>query len=206
MAKTDLTTLVENALFRETNKQGVFGCFEVTIGWFGKERVDYLTYDTNGVWRCFEIKVSKADFHSQANITFVGHYNYYVVPQELYEEVKDEIPNDIGCYVIYKGGSTYFCTCRKKAKRRELGIDEQILKDSLIRSLSREVKKHMKSRDIEVLNRLQRQLRDVEHSRDEYRRRLYDLEKEIVERMDGDYRWRKRFPLPEELEEKHGVQ
>ena len=57
MAKTEETLLIENSIYRETNRQGVFGCFEVTIGWFGKERVDYMTYDTKGIWRCYEIKV-----------------------------------------------------------------------------------------------------------------------------------------------------
>lgn len=57
MAKTEETLLIENSIYRETNCQGVFGCFEVTIGWFGKERVDYMTYDTKGIWRCYEIKV-----------------------------------------------------------------------------------------------------------------------------------------------------
>ena len=72
-----------------TNKRGVFCCYEVTIGWYGKERVDYLTYDTNGVWRCYEIKVSKSDFYSKSHNTFLGHFNYYVMPEELYEQVKD---------------------------------------------------------------------------------------------------------------------
>jgi len=57
MAKTEETLLIENSIYREANRQGVFGCFEVTIGWFGKERVDYMTYDTKGIWRCYEIKV-----------------------------------------------------------------------------------------------------------------------------------------------------
>ncbi|MEJ9149089.1 hypothetical protein P4520_28825, partial [Bacillus thuringiensis] len=96
MAKTELTTKMERQIYAATNKQGVFGCFEVTIGWFGKERVDYLTLDTKGIWRCYEIKVSVSDFRSKANKTFCGHYNYYVIPEELYEKVKDEIPSHIG--------------------------------------------------------------------------------------------------------------
>lgn len=71
----------------------------MTVGWYGKERVDYITYDTKGIWRCYEIKVSKSDFHSKAKKTFVGHYNYFVLTRELYDEVKEEIPNHIGAYV-----------------------------------------------------------------------------------------------------------
>lgn len=203
MAKTDLTTLIENAIYRETNKQGVFGCFEVTIGWFGKERVDYMTYDTKDVWRCFEIKVSKSDFHSSANITFVGNFNYYVMPRELYDSVQDEIPNDIGCYVADKvrSGDYYICSCVKKAKRRPLSVDEHILKNSLIRSLSRELTKRVKSQDIEARNKLLRQLKDAIKSKDDYYKRYCNLEKEIVARMGGNHRWRKQFPLSDELEE-----
>lgn len=63
MSKTDKTLDLERRLWFATNKTGVFGCFEVTIGFGGRERVDYLTYDTKGVWRCYEIKVSKEDFY-----------------------------------------------------------------------------------------------------------------------------------------------
>lgn len=49
MSKTDLTKKLEDNIWCTTNKIGVFGCFEVTIGWCGKERVDYITYDTKGI-------------------------------------------------------------------------------------------------------------------------------------------------------------
>ena len=48
MNKTQLTHELERQLWKYTKKRGTFGCFEVTIGWRGKERVDYLTYDTKG--------------------------------------------------------------------------------------------------------------------------------------------------------------
>lgn len=45
---------------------------------------------------CFEIKVSKADFHSRNGHNFIGNLNYYVMPYNLYKEVEKEIPGDIG--------------------------------------------------------------------------------------------------------------
>ena len=75
MSKSDLTLKLEREIWEATRKQGVFGCFEVTIGWFGDQRVDYITYDTNGIWRCFEIKVSKSDFYSKSKKSFIGHFN-----------------------------------------------------------------------------------------------------------------------------------
>lgn len=125
--KTKETLDLEKSLYRFTNRMGTFGCFEVTIGWFGKERVDYMTYDTKGDFKCFEIKVSKKDFHSKHHNTFVGHLNYYVMPKELWEQVRDEIPEDVGVYVSM--GDSLVSV--KKAKRRKVSPEYiEILKDS----------------------------------------------------------------------------
>jgi hypothetical protein len=152
MAKTELTKKLERDLYFATEKQGVFRCFEVTIGFRGKQRCDFMTYDTNGIWRCYEIKISKSDFRSKAKNTFVGHYNYYCMPEELYEQVKDEIPNHIGVvcvysYKLYKSNNKmgYAVKTIKNPKKQKLKTNEQILKDSLIRSLSRDVEKWMKN-------------------------------------------------------------
>jgi hypothetical protein len=144
LAKTDATNRLERAIEMATKKQGVFGCLEVTIGWYGKERVDYLTYDTKGVWRCYEIKVSKADFRSKAHNTFCGNFNYYVMPKELYEQVMLEIPDHIGVYVDHEYHP--FVTCVKRPKRQDLTEDEQVLKNSMIRSLTRVAEKEIKLR------------------------------------------------------------
>lgn len=150
--KTKKTLKLEQDIYNATKKVGVFGCFEVTIGFFGKERVDYMTYDTKGIFRCYEIKVSKSDFHSNAKLSFVGHYNYYVLTRKLYEEVKDEIPDWVGIYVgenlvkspkkqdiddmIYKYRRTI------NGRSSELTISyTDMLKESLIRSLYREANK-----------------------------------------------------------------
>lgn len=174
-----MTLNLEKELYSSTNKMGVFGCFEVTIGWYGKERVDYITYDTKGVWRCYEIKVSKADFHSKAKKTFVGHFNYYVMPRELYEEVKDEIPKHIGVHI----GSG----CIKNAKRQELSVDEKILKDSLIRSLCRDAEKIYTSENVNYINRLKKQISNLEKESKEWRKDYYDLYKKVRELYGRDW-------------------
>jgi hypothetical protein len=160
---------LERAIWGKTRKQGVFGCFEVTIGWFGNERVDYLTYDTKGIWRCYEIKVSKSDFYSKAHNTFIGHYNYYVMPLELYEQVKDDIPKHIG---VWNWDGRWGL---KRPKRQELGIDEQILKDSLIRSLYREAEKVIKSDNPNIVEQLNRQYKRAKKETEEYRERYWRL-------------------------------
>ncbi|WP_240510139.1 hypothetical protein [Virgibacillus profundi] len=140
----------------------------MTIGFgSGKERVDYITYDTKGVWKCYEIKVSKSDFYSKAAKTFVGHYNYYVLTNELYKLVKDDIPNHIGVYV---GEQSV-----KRAKKQELAVDEQILKDSMIRSLAREFQKQYRSGNPNVVESLERQLRNAREEARGDRKRLQEL-------------------------------
>ena len=138
MSKTEETLRLEREIWAFTRRLGLFGCFEVTIGWHGRERVDYMTYDTKGIWRCYEIKVSKADFHSKAKNTFVGHFNYYVMPKALYEQVKDEIPKGIG---VYAGGEIV-----KKPTHRSLKVSEKVLMNSMIRSLYREFEKSYRTK------------------------------------------------------------
>lgn len=118
--KTSETIALEKAIRAATQKTGVFGCFEVTIGFFGDERVDYMTYDTKGIFRCYEIKVTKADFHSNAAKSFVGHYNYYVLTTELYSQIQDEIPDHVGVYVV----SDWRIWVAKKAKKQDLSGKE----------------------------------------------------------------------------------
>ncbi len=174
MAKTELTLELEKKLYSNTSKQGVFGCFEVTIGWFGKERVDYITYDTKGIWRCYEIKVSKSDFNSKANKTFVGHFNYYVMPNELYEEVKDKIPKHIG---VHNGSY-----CIKNAKKQELAVDEKILKDSLIRCLYRDAEKVYTSESVKYIKQLKSQISRLERESKEWKKDFYDIYKRVREK------------------------
>lgn len=167
MGKTDKTLELEREIWGATHKQGVFCCFEVTIGWFGDERVDYMTYDTKGIWRCYEIKVSVSDFRSKAKNTFIGHFNYYVMPQELFGKVKDEIPSHVGVYV---GGR-----CVKRAKRQDLKVDEQALKDSFIRSLYREAEKVIKSDNPNIIDGMRRRINYYEKRAKEFERKYWDL-------------------------------
>lgn len=176
MAKTEQTKELEKAIWNATSNQGTFGCFEVTIGWFGGERVDYLTYSTEGEFRCYEIKATKSDFYSKAQKTFCGHFNYFVMPQELYEQVKSDIPPHVGVYTC----SGRFANSVRKAKRVELSIDEKILKDSLIRSLSREVKKQIKSGDLLKCESYERQISGLKRDKKELEARYNELRRNTI--------------------------
>lgn len=51
---------------------------------------------------CFEVKISKSDFKSKNGHNFVGNFNYYVVPKDLYKDIKELVPEDIGV-ILYCG-------------------------------------------------------------------------------------------------------
>ncbi len=145
--KTDLTKLAEKRVWESTQKMGVFGCFEVTIGFNGDERVDYITYDTSGIVRCYEIKVSMSDLKSEAKQTFLGDYNYLVVPNELWGKMQND--NRIMWKYHYQGVLVfedttygYGLVSAKKAKKKQVNLGTKVtILESMVRSLNREVGK-----------------------------------------------------------------
>jgi len=89
------------------------------------------------------------------------------MPKELYEQVKDEIPKHIGVYI---NGVR-----RKNAKKQELSIDEQILKNSMIRSLCRDVDKQIKSGDSNYVDITNRQITRLNKQVKEYKEKYWEL-------------------------------
>ncbi len=180
--KSSTTLSLERDIFRATRKHmGVFGCFEVTIGFYGHERVDYLTYDSKGVWRCYEIKATLADFRSKAALSFVGHFNYFVFTPELYEQVAHEIPADIGVYV----GRDLV----KRPRRRELAVDESVLIKSLIRSLYRYADDRIRSDIPSTVESLRRQIARMEADlkrRNRFDRKEWEDTLELQDRRRAD--------------------
>lgn len=90
------------------------------------------------------------------------------MPKDLYEQVKDNVPSHIG--VIIDGAYSF-----KKAKRVEITIDEKILKDSLIRSLSRQADKLYKSNDPDRMDRMNNRAHKLEKERDDWRNKYHKL-------------------------------
>lgn len=178
--KSDLTLEIESQAIKQFKKMGVFICPECTFerAWIndipancsikefnfnpkynqieGKhirsEIVDILELNSQKGWICYEIKISKSDFHSNAIKSFVGNYNYYLMPEDLYEQVKKEIPKEIGVYT-YNGR---ILNLSKKARKQELvdGIDEQ-LNYGMIRALDRERVKQKEKIKSSILKELQ---------------------------------------------------
>lgn len=141
------TMLVEKILLKScfgSNLQLAkqYGCAEVTIGFprnrRKKEIVDFLAYNARtNIFRCYEIKVSKADLKSDEAKSWYGNYNYLVVSDSLYEEIKDfspYLPQGVGlmvCFLDFMDWKIVIPPSRVKI------TDEmaELLKDSLIRSM-----------------------------------------------------------------------
>lgn len=150
MSKTKETLEFEERLRKYARPQGYpYGTYEVTLGgleWAKRtkyERVDYLTVDRKGIWKAYEIKVSKADFYSSAAKSFIGNYNYYVMPERLYNEVSKDIPSNVGVLVEEVQGTLKSI---KKASKIDVGLPAEELYISLICSLSRDADKYYEKR------------------------------------------------------------
>ncbi|MGM0124313.1 hypothetical protein IGI37_001690 [Enterococcus sp. AZ194] len=148
--KTPLTIEMEVSLYEYCLELGAIVVEEVTMP-DDKGIVDTLScfIQPDGIreWRCYELKVSKADFRSKAKLSFIGHYNYYVLPKELYEQVKEEIPSEIGVLVYRPYASEEVVDSKgtfrvvKKPQKKELEVEEAALTNRFFASLFREVRK-----------------------------------------------------------------
>ena len=163
MITIDNTEELRKALYNYLSVQGVYVCHEVTLplvtdsDLYRHGRVDMITYqkkhrEKQGTFRFYELKISKSDFRSKNGHNFLGNYNYYVFPnKELFESVKSDIPDFVGCLVpryqvnrqvyTHELGDWIF-ECVKKPKKRELACSYDELTHNLITALSRECCKY----------------------------------------------------------------
>ena len=122
-------------------------------------RVDYMQFKplnntVSGIEKsdfyCYDVKSSIEDFHSKNGHNFLGDYNYYVMPEDVFEKVRKEIPHDIGVYVpdyMDIGGGWCFLKSVKKAWRadRTRPVSEMLL--MMFRSCARERSKYANPTD-----------------------------------------------------------
>lgn len=160
--KTKTTKILEKLLSQKFDSRNDFYVFECTLGWYGKEIVDCVMYNCQREIHCYEIKQSLQDFHSKNKLSFFGNKNYFVMPYELYEKVKNEIPYEVGCYVSIDHledkeelvTNKYGITnkkmwvepvngfkqlyCIKNAKKVDLKADKEVILSSMLRSMQRD--------------------------------------------------------------------
>lgn len=140
---------IERIVYKNFWRKGWYGVFEVAIPkaldrHIRRERVDLLTYETDGTYRAYEIKNSVSDFYSDAKWSFIGHYNYFILNSSIYEKVKGDIPQGIGVWLVYENG---YMECVKKPQRQELKCKPEQVMFAMMQSLSREYKKYRKLLD-----------------------------------------------------------
>lgn len=183
MAKSKETIEIENLLFEYNKFNGFFCIFECTIGFGGGGRVDCISIDTRSCIRTFEIKVTKSDFHSKHGHNFVGNLNYYVMPHKLYNQVKDEISDDIGV-MCPKNGQLYIIKSAKKVPLKEPLYKMELY---MIRSLFREYEKSIYAENKELLNSYEREKRRLIKERDNYYHLLKTLNTNIRDYLGFNY-------------------
>lgn len=135
--KTRETLALEDALDKRSSERREYGCKEVTIGFkkdhHGDEIVDYMSMDSDGVFKCYELKVTLSDLKSDAKKSWYGDFNYLVVSKTLYAKnpiFENYIPPYVGILVGEE------LSIKKKAKKKEISKEQRdMLKDSLLRSV-----------------------------------------------------------------------
>lgn len=114
-ATTAVLSILLECHINPHNDPRIYMSREVTFdyGTLNQIRVDYMRFVPvnntisgieKGDFYCYEIKSSVEDFHSKNGHNFIGDFNYYVMPLEVYEKVKDKIPYRVGVYVPSENG------------------------------------------------------------------------------------------------------
>lgn len=169
MAKRKETIEIEKSLKQMCHDRGLYGCEEITIGFVnsgrGNEIVDFMTMDSKGIIRCYEIKVTVQDLKSNAKKSWYGHYNYFVVSENLYSKITDwtaYLPEGVGLMIGRESAyqPTWCLQCIINPKKQPLSTETNImLKESMVRSLYYKMMKHMDSQCIEKMKKLQKDSR-----------------------------------------------
>lgn len=134
--RPEITKMLSLSLQKHINPHDdtrIYWAKEVTFDYATEHpiRVDYMRFKPvnntvsgieKGDFYCYEVKSSVDDFHSKNGHNFIGEFNYYVMPEEVYEKVRNEIPYYVGVYVpdgAHYRGQWYNLKSIKKAKKRD---------------------------------------------------------------------------------------
>ena len=148
----ELSRLTEKYI-NPTSDTRLYWAKEVTFDYRTENqiRVDYMHFVPmnntisgieHGDFYCYEIKSSVEDFNSKNGHNFIGDFNYYVMPFEVYEKVKNNIPYGIGVYVPFTDDfQVKHLRSVKTARRsvREKPLTEMLF--MMFRSANREIEK-----------------------------------------------------------------
>ena len=150
MERRDTTAILSDLcrkLINPTNDTRIYWAREVTFDYGKNEqcRVDFMRFQplnntTSGIEKgdfyCYEIKSCVADFKSKNGHNFIGDFNYYVMPEDVFREVKDEIPYRVGVYVPELRSMTLRSIKRAVRTDRSRSVSEMLL--MMFRSANRD--------------------------------------------------------------------
>ena len=133
-------------LINPYNDPRIYWAREVTFDYATTHavRVDYMKYKPvnntvsgieKGDFYCYEVKSSVEDFHSKNGHNFIGDFNYYIMPHDVYMDVKNEIPYNVGVYCPNSGELRQVKKARRKDRERP--VSEMLL--MMFRSAARDV-------------------------------------------------------------------
>lgn len=107
---TKILSCLAEKLINSRSDPRIYWAREVTFDYATTHtvRVDYMRFRPvnntvsgieKGDFYCYEIKSSVDDFHSKNGHNFIGDFNYYIMLEEVFTLVKEEIPYHVGVYV-----------------------------------------------------------------------------------------------------------
>lgn len=144
---TKKLSLLTEKLINPHKDPRIYWAKEVTFD-YGTEhaiRVDYMKFkpinnSVSGIEKgdiyCYEIKSSVEDFHSKNGHNFIGDYNYYIMPHDVYMKISNEIPYKVGVYC--PNGQELKSVKKAQRADRERPLTEMLL--MMFRSAARDRK------------------------------------------------------------------
>lgn len=144
-----LSNLTEK-LICPTGDARIYWAKEVTFDYatLNPVRVDYMRFKPlnntvsgieKGDFYCYEVKSSVADFHSKNGHNFIGDFNYYVMPKDVFDAVREEIPYQVGVYCPDDSQTTLRSVKQAHRKDRTRPLSEMLL--MMFRSAARELRR-----------------------------------------------------------------
>jgi hypothetical protein len=79
-------------------------------------------YELGILATCFEVKITASDFNSKNGHNFSGNKNYYAVPFEIYESIKDDVPPGIGIIAYYQDSGHMIV--KRESEMRQIAPEE----------------------------------------------------------------------------------
>lgn len=149
---TQTLSLATEKYINPHNDPRIYWAREVTFDYYTSHavRVDFMRFKPvnntvsgieKGDFYCYEVKSSVEDFHSKNGHNFLGDFNYYVMPEDVFEKVKSEIPYYVGVFVPTNDKWRTIESVKKaKRKDRERPVSEMLL--MMFRSCARERSKN----------------------------------------------------------------